>query len=112
CHVTNPTTSVKPKANEFASICRGTMADQNQQLEQLKQKYASVLNMIQQSGVRLSHVHVQDNKLFIQGEAPSQDVKNKVWNQIKLVDPTYSDLTADISVAAGGQTEGQQVTQA
>ena len=78
------------------------MADQNQRLEQLKQKYAPVLNMIQQSGVRLSHVHVQDDKLFIQGEAPSADVKNRVWDQIKMVDPSYSDLTADITVAAAG----------
>jgi LysM repeat protein len=78
------------------------VADQNQRLEQLKQKYASVLNMIQQSGVRLSHVHVQNDKLYIQGEAPSQDVKNRVWDQIKLVDSSYSDLTADITVAAGG----------
>src|SRR5947209_18221804 len=88
------------------------MADQNQQLEQLKQKYSSVLNLIQQSGVRLSHVHVQDNKLFIQGEAPSEQAKNKIWDQIKLVDPHFSDLTADISVsqnAAGGaaQSAGQ-----
>jgi hypothetical protein len=69
-----------------------------QTLEQLKQKYQSVLNSIQQSGTRLSHVHMQDDKLFIQGEAPSEDAKNNIWNQIKLVDATYSDLTCDISV--------------
>ena len=60
------------------------MAQQDQRLEQLKQKYQSVLNAIQQSGVRLDHVHVQDNKLFIQGTAPSEDVKNRIWDQIKL----------------------------
>ena len=76
-------------------------------LDQLKQKYQSVLNTIQQQGVRLSHVHVQNDKLFIQGEAPSQEAKNKVWDQIKLVDPSYSDLTADITVAenAGGASQ-------
>ncbi len=71
------------------------MADQ---LEQLKQKYQSVLNFIQQSGVHLTHVHIQENKLFIQGEAPSDALKNKVWDEIKKVDPSYSDLTADITV--------------
>jgi nucleoid-associated protein YgaU len=76
------------------------MAQQDQRLEQLKQKYQSVLNAIQQSGVRLDHVHVQDNKLFIQGTAPSEEVKNRIWDQIKLVDPGYSDLTADIQVSA------------
>lgn len=71
---------------------------QEQQLDQLKQKYQSVINVAQQSGVHLTHVHIQDNKLFIQGEAPSDQAKNKVWDQIKLVDSSYSDLTADITV--------------
>jgi len=74
------------------------MAAQDQKLEQLKQKYQPVLNLIQQSGVRLSHVHVQDNKLFIQGEAPSDQIKNKVWDEIKRIDPSYSDLTCDLTV--------------
>ena len=74
------------------------MADQNQQLDQLKQKYQSVFSFVQQSGVRLSHVHIQDNKLFIQGEAPSEQVKNQVWDRIKAIDPSYSDLTADLTV--------------
>jgi|tagenome__1003787_1003787.scaffolds.fasta_scaffold20130140_2 nucleoid-associated protein YgaU len=69
-----------------------------QRLEQLKQKYQSVLNTIQQQQVRLAHLHVENDKLFLQGEAPSQDAKNRVWDQIKLVDSSYSDLTADISV--------------
>jgi len=76
------------------------MAD-DPRLEQLKQKYGSVLNLIQQKGVQLSHLHVQDNKLFIQGSAPSEAVKNDIWNQIKLVDPSFSDLTCDISAPAG-----------
>ncbi len=88
------------------------MAD-NQRLEQLKLKYQAVLNTIQQTGVRLENLHVQDNKLFIRGEAPSQEVKNRVWDQIKLVDPSYNDLTADITVAAGAgpatQTAGAGV---
>jgi nucleoid-associated protein YgaU len=72
-----------------------------QRLNSLKQKYASVLSLIQQQGVRLAHMHVQDGKLFLQGEAPSQEAKNKIWDQIKLVDPQYSDLTADFSVQPG-----------
>ena len=54
---------------------------------------------------------MEGDKLFIRAAAPSQDVKNKIWDQIKLVDPTFSDLTADISApeaaaaaAAGGAT--------
>jgi LysM repeat protein len=67
-------------------------------LEELKNKYRSALETIQQKGVRLTHLHVQDNKLFIQGAAPSQEVKNEVWNQIKGVDSSYSDLSCDLTV--------------
>jgi len=62
------------------------MADERQ-LEQMKQKYASVLTEIQQQQVHISHVHIQDNKLFLQGTAPSEQAKNKVWDQIKVVNP-------------------------
>jgi nucleoid-associated protein YgaU len=67
-------------------------------LEELKNKYQSVLDVIKQKGVHLTHVHVQDNKLFIQGAAPSEQIKNDVWNQIKSVDSSYSDLTCDLTV--------------
>ena len=67
-------------------------------LEELKQKYASVLELIKTSNVRLDHLHVQDDKLFMQGAAPNDDIKNKVWDAIKAVDPNYADLTCDLSV--------------
>jgi nucleoid-associated protein YgaU len=67
-------------------------------LEQLKTKYSSVLNSINQSGVRLSHMHIQDNKLYIEGACGSEAIKNKIWDQAKLVDPTYSDLTLNLTV--------------
>ena len=71
------------------------MADR---LNELKQKYQSVLKVIEQEQVRLQNLHVDNNKLFIRGEAPSQAAKNKVWDQVKLIDPNYQDLTADITV--------------
>lgn len=67
-------------------------------LETLKNKYRSVLDLAKQHGASLSHVHIQNDKLFIQGAAPNEDVKNAIWNQIKSVDSGYSDLSADISI--------------
>ncbi len=67
-------------------------------LDQLKMKYGSVLNAINQSGVRLAHVHIQDNKLYIEGACGTEAIKNKIWDQAKLVDPTYSDLTLNLTV--------------
>src|SRR5262245_41315897 len=68
------------------------------ELEQMKQKYASVLNVISQNGVRLSHMHIQDNKLFLQGVAGSEQIKNRVWDEIKRVNPSLNDITCDLTV--------------
>jgi LysM repeat protein len=67
-------------------------------LEQLKGKYASVLELVKRSNVRLDNLHVQDDKLFIKGAAPTEGIKNDVWNEIKRVDSGYSDLIADIGI--------------
>ena len=93
-------------------------------LEELKNKYQAALRTIEQKGVVLTHLHVQDNKLFLQGSAPSEAIKNEVWNQIKAVDPQFSDLTCDLKIdsslpqpqaaaaaaAAGGAAGGQTYT--
>ena len=67
-------------------------------LEQLKQKYASALNVINSSGVKLSHMHIQDNKLFLQGAAGSEAIKNRVWDEVKRVNPSLNDITVDLTV--------------
>lgn len=72
--------------------------------QELKQKYEPVLRSIEQQQIQLQNLHVQDNKLFLRGIAPSEQAKNNVWNQIKAVNPQYDDITADITVA---QTSGQ-----
>ena len=72
------------------------------QLDQMKQKYASALTEAQNQQVRLTHIHMQDNKLFIQGEAPSEQAKNRVWDEIKRVNPNWAqEMNADITVSAG-----------
>ena len=83
--------------------------------DELKQKYQTVLHMIDQEQVQLQNLHVQDDKLFIRGVAPSEDAKNKVWDQIKLTDSNWeNEVTADIGVdesramgAAAGGGAGQ-----
>ena len=74
------------------------MAQTDQRFEQLKQKYQSVQNAMGQHQVRLQNLNMQSDKLFMRAEAPSQEAKNRVWDEIKRVDPTYSDLIADITV--------------
>src|SRR3989442_6311307 len=73
------------------------MADR---FEQLKIKYQSVLNFIQSQGVQLQNLNLEGDKLLIRASAPTADLKNRVWDQIKLVDPRFSDLIADIQTPA------------
>jgi LysM repeat protein len=70
---------------------------------QLKQKYQTVLNAIDQQGVQLQNLHVEGDKLVIRGIAPSDQAKNTIWDQIKLVDPNVTDLMADITVSQNRQ---------
>ena len=68
---------------------------------ELKAKYQSVMNFIQlQQNTQLQNVNMEGDKLLIRATAPSQEVKNKIWDQIKLVDPSSSDLIADIQAPA------------
>jgi nucleoid-associated protein YgaU len=103
---------------------RGASESEQQQgtqkrFNELKQKYQSVLNLADQQHIQFQNLHIQDNKLYLKGTAPSEDAKNKFWDQIKLVNPTADDVTAEINVdssraigaaAGGGQGGGQTYT--
>jgi nucleoid-associated protein YgaU len=69
-----------------------------QRFDTLKGKYQTVLNTADQQHIQFENLHVQDDKLFIKGVAPSEDAKSKFWDQIKLVNPNQDDITADIRV--------------
>lgn len=85
---------------------------------ELKRKYDTVLTTADQQHVQFQNLHVQDNKLFIKGTAPTEEAKSKFWDQVKLVSPTQDDITADITVdasramgvAVGGGNGGQTYT--
>lgn len=88
-----------------------------QRFNELKQRYQTVLTTADREQIQFHNLHVQDNKLFIKATAPSEEAKNKFWDQIKLVNPNADDITADISVdtsramgaaAGGGQGGGGQ----
>src|SRR5690242_12772539 len=69
-------------------------------LNQLKQKYAPVLNTLQEFseyGAKVGTVDLQGEQLHIKGEVPSQVIANRVWDAIKQVDPQYKDLKHEIA---------------
>ncbi len=67
-------------------------------LDQFKAKYASVLEYIQTHNVRLDNLHVEGDKLVIKGAAPTEIIRNDVWNAIKSVDPIFADLQCEIGI--------------
>lgn len=68
-------------------------------LEGLKLKYQAALDVVKEKGVVLSHLHVDGDKLVMQGAAPNENAKNDVWNAIKEADSNWaSEVTCDLSV--------------
>jgi nucleoid-associated protein YgaU len=79
--------------------------------EQLKQKYQPVVNAIQQSGGQLQNVNIEGNQLFLKATLPSEQAKNRVWDAIKSVDPTFADLKHQIEVHQDASGESGQTQQ-
>jgi LysM repeat protein len=66
--------------------------------EEQKTKYQSVIQIVQAEGVQLANLHQQDGKLFIKGSAPSVEAADKVWDEIKRINPRLDDIIADFPV--------------
>jgi len=79
--------------------------------EELKAKYQSVLQVIQDEQISVKNLHLQDDKLFIKGVAPSLEAANKVWDEIKRVNPSADDITADFPVDTSMQVQQPQQTE-
>jgi nucleoid-associated protein YgaU len=76
-------------------------------LEALKNKYAPVIQSLQKFapyGATIEAVDLAGEQLHIRGSVPSKVVLERVWDHIKKVDPTYSDLKHEIG-NTGGDTQ-------
>ena len=67
-------------------------------LSELKQKYDRALKTMTETGVRLHNLHVQDDKLFMRGTAPSEQAKGAVWSEIDAADKAHADVLLDLNV--------------
>jgi LysM repeat protein len=75
-------------------------------LEQLKQKYAPVIESLQkfgEYGATVDAVELDGEQLHLKGTVPSKVVLERVWDHIKQADPTYSDLKHEISNTGGDE---------
>jgi len=69
----------------------------------LKDKYSELVTTANANGVSNLQVREQDSVLYIDGVAPSNDVKQKLWDLYGKLDPDYrsGDVIMNISVANG-----------
>ena len=73
-------------------------------LDELKQKYAGVFQVLEHDGANVQTVELQGDKLHLVAVVVSEASKDRVWDAIKAADPSFSDLAHEITVAQGDQT--------
>lgn len=76
-------------------------------LDQLKIKYKGVTSAIESFaplGAKLEAVDLAGEQIHIKASVPSKVIANRVWDEIKKADPSYSDLKHEI-VTTGGDDQ-------
>jgi uncharacterized protein YgiM (DUF1202 family) len=68
----------------------------------VQDKYQSLIETAKSAGVTNLNVKVQNNVLYIDGQAPTAQVKDQLWNLYNTIDPDFraGDLVLDVKVAA------------
>lgn len=71
----------------------------------LQDKYKALIDTARQSGVSNLQVREKDNVLYIDGDASSGSIKDKLWSVYNQIDPDYKSgdviLNINVSVASG-----------
>ena len=75
----------------------------------LQDKYRELVTTAQSTGVSNLQVREQDRVLYIDGIAPSEEIKQRLWDIYGKIDPDYrsADLVMNVKViqGAGGTKE-------
>ena len=71
----------------------------------LRDKYQSLIAMAEGSGVADLNIQEQDNVLHMTGTAPSEAVKQQLWDEYNRLDPDMraGDVVMNLEVAAGSE---------
>lgn len=74
----------------------------------LQEKYQSLIDMANQSGISGLNVTEGDGFIKIEGSAPSADVKQKLWDEYNRLDPEYrsGDLVMNVTAPEGSGDGG------
>ena len=60
--------------------------------------YASVLNLIHQTGIQVKQLHVRDQQFLLLGTAGSEEIKNRILEQLHSINQTEEDVTCELIV--------------
>jgi nucleoid-associated protein YgaU len=72
-------------------------------IEQLKQKYAPVLHTLEVEGAQVQPLSLAGDQLALTASVVSEASKDRVWDSVKSVDPSFADLKHNITVVPGKQ---------
>lgn len=80
----------------------------------VQQKYKELIDAAKTAGISNLQVREQNNILYIDGEAPNGQVKDRLWSVYNKLDPDFrsGDLVLDVQVAAMAEgTKAKVVTE-
>jgi uncharacterized protein YgiM (DUF1202 family) len=79
----------------------------------VQQKYQELINAARTAGVSNLQVREQNNVLYIDGEAPSGQVKDQLWNIYNRIDPDFrsGDLVLDVKTTNAAGSKAKVVTE-
>lgn len=72
----------------------------------LQEKYQSLIDLANQSGISGLNVTEGDGFIKIEGTAPSAEVKQKLWDEYNRIDPEYrsGDLVLEVTAPEAANT--------
>lgn len=78
----------------------------------LQDKYKTLIDTATQSGVTGLQVREQNNVLYIDGNAPSATVKDKLWSVYNQIDPDYKsgDVVLNVNATAASGSKAKVTT--
>ena len=74
----------------------------------VQEKYAELINAAKSLGVNNLQVREQNNVLYIDGEAPTGQVKDNLWNIYNKLDPDFRSGDVVLDVKVSGMAAGSK----
>lgn len=79
----------------------------------LQEKYKALIDTAKSSGVTNLQIREQNNVLYIDGTAPTGQVKDVLWNTYNSIDPDYrsGDLVLNVNAEMAAGTRAKVITE-